>query len=202
MQDLFGTPDTAFEFDTSSLSGLTAIGSPDSEDANTTIPGHYYIADNDGAWCGRSAGSLSAPFTAITKLTSFANVMADGYKQGLFVGNSSAPGSFAGNADVVLVGNGSRAIWVENASTSNIANDQAYVDCPVYLGIRVNSDSDVDYLFSMGGLVWRKVVDSRNPSHSTLVNAGIVMTAGAQGACAFDYLRIWNSAKTFPGALA
>lgn len=41
--DLFGTPDTAFEFDTSSLAGLTAMGTPDIEDANTTVPHHYFV---------------------------------------------------------------------------------------------------------------------------------------------------------------
>lgn len=200
--EILGTPDTAFEFDTSSLTGLTVFGSIDSEDADTTIPDHYFIADNDGAWCGRYVGSLTTPFTAVTKISSLAVQMTDGYKQGLWVGNSSAPGSFAGNADVILVGNSSRAIWVENANTANVTNDNAYVDCPVYLAIRANSSSDVDYLFSLGGMVWRKVVDSRNPSHSTLVNVGIAMTSGVQAAVAFDYLRIWNSAKSFPGALA
>jgi hypothetical protein len=73
----------------------------------------------------------------------------------------------------------------------------------VYLAIRANSSSDVDYLYSLNGYVWQKVVDSRNPGIGTLVNGGIgIVGGGSLITAAFDYLRIWNSAKTFPGALA
>src|SRR6187431_969536 len=71
VQTAFGTPTTAFEFGTSSLAGLTAMGTPDVENANTTIASHYYIQDDASglAMCGRYVTGLTAPFTAICKVT-------------------------------------------------------------------------------------------------------------------------------------
>lgn len=200
VQATLGTPDTAFEFDTSSLTGLTALGSIDDEDADTTVAGHYYIRDDDNSgWVGRYL-SVSPACTIVTKLSDREVHEADGTKFGLAIGNSTMGSA---NMDCVLVGNGSNQVWVELAQTSNIFSGQRFVQSPVYLGIRANSSSDVDYLVSLNGLIWRKVVDSRNPGIGTLAAAGIVICPGGTYiAAAYDYLRIWNSAKSFPGAPA
>jgi hypothetical protein len=199
--DTLGTPDTAFEFDTSSLTGLTGIGSPDVEDADTTVPGAYFIRDDDNAWVGRYVAA-TPPFTAVTKLLDKTYITTDGFKAGLFVSDSSP--ALSSDADVLLVGNATYGFWLEFAAASNVASLALLVPMPVYLAIRVNSTTDIDYLFSFNGRVWRKWVDSRNPiAGFTAASCGLAIN-GASGimAAAFEYLRIWNSAKTLPGALA
>jgi len=199
--DALGTPDTAFEFDTSSLTGLTALGSIDAEDADTTVPDHYYIRDDDNSgWVGRYL-SVSPACTIVAKLADREIVETDGTKYGLFIGNTTLG---SGNMDCVLVGNASNQIWVELAQTANVYSGARFIGSPLYLAIRANSSSDVDYLISHNGLVWKKVVDSRNPGIGTLARAGIGICPGSAGliAAAYDYLRVWNSAKSFPGALA
>lgn len=198
---VLGTPDTTFEFETSSLTGLTALGTIDTEDADTTVPGCYYIRDDDNSgWVGRYL-SVSPACTLVTKIVDRVSVPADGTKYGLFIGDATMGSA---HMDVVLVGNSSVQWWVELAQTTNITNTESQVGSPVYLAIRANSSTDVDYLVSRTGAVWRKIVDSRNPGLGTLSKAGIGICPGSAGtiAAAFEYLRIWNSAKSFPGALA
>jgi hypothetical protein len=68
--DAFGTPDTAYEFDTNSLTGLTAMGSADVEDADTTVNSHLLIADDDSTQVGRYA-AVSTPFTMVVKVSHY-----------------------------------------------------------------------------------------------------------------------------------
>jgi hypothetical protein len=196
---IFGTPDTAFEFSTSSLTGLTTIGSPDTEDANTTVPGHYFISDNDNTGVGTYVAA-SPPFTVITKLSDRTLVNVDGCKSGLFVGDSSP--SLGSDCNGILHGNSNGNVWAEVIATSNITNTFGGTP-PIYFAIRVNSTTDVDMLFSNNGRVWYKIVDSRNPS-ITIATCGLyIYSAGSNlQSAAFDFLRIWNSAKSFPGAVA
>lgn len=205
--DVLGDPDTTFEFDSSSLTGLTALSpTPDVEDADTTVPGHYFLSDDASgtACCGRYATAPSAPFTAVTKISG-ASIRDDFNGVGIFIG-AATPGAM----DILFYGISSRyphgnAFSNPTSFASNFWNPTGYAwhETPFYLAIRVNSSTDVDYLFSMDGLSWVKGVDSRDPS----------LTIGAVGLClksqnanglsaAFDYLRIWNSAKAFPGVSA
>lgn len=198
---MFGTPDTAFEFDTSSLTGLTALSpTPDVEDADTTVPHHYYVQDNASgiAWCGRSLSPPATPYTAITKV--YGNWSADWNTAGLFIGEATP-----GNMDIIWAGSNTRHIRAERHTPTSFGTSFATISGntgveEVYLAIKVNASNDVDFLFSRTGKIWRKVTDGRNPS----ITIGSVGIAGKSensngSAHAFDYLRIWESALTFPG---
>jgi hypothetical protein len=199
----FGAPDTAFEFNTSSLTGLTAMGSPDTEAAHTTIPGHYYVADNDAVQVGRYL-SATPPFTAICKITEA--TLWDNYKYvGLFAGVAT-PGRFQG---AYIQFNGSNLINVKTFTgptdtgpgTESISTPpyDPGAAMPIYLGVKVNSSTNVDYYYSRApGQVWYPVALARNPL-ATIASVGISVGAYAGTVqAAYDFLRVWNSAKTFP----
>lgn len=202
VEALFGTPDTAFEFDTTSLTGLTALGSPDTEAAHSVIPSHLYLMDDASgyAWCGRYLTIPSAPFTAITKVIS--NAAFNWNAAGIFI-SASLPG----NMDALFWGTGTKEVRVErvtpSAFGSTVYDGPTSTPATMWLAIRVNSTTDVDYLWSTDGWTWRKSVDSRNPG-LTLASLGLAMKSenAAGHAAGFDYLRIWDSALTFPGATA
>lgn len=202
--DIFGTPDTAFEFSSSSLAGLTAIGSPTTEDANTTIPGCLYYKDSTStaAWMGRYMASPSMPFTAITKVID-ADITSNFNGAGLIVGVANpATGAFV---TCIIAENGGRKINAEKFTNRTTFSSTlgAGVSTPnpnsVYLGVVANSTTSIDYYWSFNGRSWRKFLSANNPS-LTVASIGIAMKAeNTNGfSCAFDYFRIWNSAKTFP----
>lgn len=196
---IFGAPDTAFEFDTSSFTGLTAMGTPDAENADTTVPGHYYVRDDGTSFVGRYAATPSTPFTAIAKLSD-TSILSDFGAVGLMVGVGT-PGAF----DVIALVNGTRTIAAQGWSNPSLfggsiaAFDQKF-EPPLWFALVVNSTTDIDFLWSMTGLIWKKLVDARNPS-LTVGSVGVAHLANGAGvvASAFDYLRIFNSALTFPG---
>jgi hypothetical protein len=204
--DIFGAADTAYEFDTSSLAGLTAIGTPDVEDADTSVPGHlFYRDDTSGtAWMGRYQASPSTPFTAITKISGH-NFRSNFNGGGLIVGVANpATGAFT----TCIVGHNSTRIFnaekfTNRTTFSSTLGGGGYADpgVPTYLAVVVNSTTDIDYLWSLDGRVWRKFVDANNPS-LTVASIGIAMKSENSGGAsvAFDFFRIWNSALTFPGA--
>lgn len=201
--ELFGTPDTAFEFSTSSLAGLTALGSPDAENADTTVPDHYYVRKSGSgyAWVGRYLTPPSAPWTAISKFACLP--INDYHSAGLFLGVASP-----GNMDVIGYGHGSNRMITTQRVTpsafgSTITNGPQVSPEKVYVAIIVNSSSDVDYLWSLDGYVWRTLTLARNPS-ITIGTVGIAIkceSGTTDFTTTFDYLRIWNSAKTFPGGM-
>lgn len=197
---VLGSPDTAHEFTTSSFTGLTAMGTPDAEDAHTTIPSHYYLRDDGGSWVGRYVSPPSTPYTAVAKLSDH-SLDADFGITGMFIGESTP-----GVMDFVYIVAANRQIktarWT-NPSTYSAdinAGAQLYEGVPLYFAIIVNSSSDVDFLASFGGRIWFKLTDARNPS-ITIGSVGVAMNANSAGVMgtAFDYLRIFNSAKSFPG---
>lgn len=200
---LFGAPDTAFEFDSSSLAGLTVIGGAAVEDADTTIPGwlYYKATDSSTAWHGRYLASPSMPFTAITRVD--VNMMANYQSGALLVGVADpATGAFMVNE---FAFNNLRKVLAEkftNRTTfgSGAGNGIEHPSSPIYLAVVVNSTTSIDYWLSMSGQVWRKYAAAHNPS-LTVASVGVAMKSeNASGAAvAFDFLRIWNSAKTFPG---
>ncbi len=70
---------------------------------------------------------------------------------------------------------------------------------PLYLAIRANSGTSVDYMVSWNGYAWRQVSMGRNPG--TVGSVGLVMKrdGGSNLSAMWEYLRIWNTAKTFTG---
>jgi hypothetical protein len=201
--DLFGTPDTAFEFDTSSLTGLTALSTtPDVEDADTTVPGHYFLRDDGGTnLVGRYIASPSTPFTAMVKITG-AKLLANYNQAGIFVG-ASTPGLM----ETVTLGWHDVKRIREDRWNSPTSYDSTpltgllvYETLPAYLAIRVQSTTDIDTLYSASGYVWTPLLTARNPS-ITIGSVGLHLNAqgGGDAAVAFDWFRVWETALSFPG---
>ena len=205
--DAFGTPDTAYEFDTGSMpGGLTVIGTPDVESADGTVAGHLLIADDDSTQVGRYA-AVSTPFTMITKITdfvayenyqyvgAFCGVGTPGYMEGVYLLGGASP-SLVGRS-FATPGTGSPgAISFTRMPTDPVGYT------PWYIGIRVASSTDVSYYVSRSGVVWVPLLLNRNPSQ-TIASCGVSVgnyAGGSQPRAAgcYDYIRIWNSAKTFP----
>lgn len=203
--DVFGTPDTAFEFDTSSLTGLTALGTVAAEDADTTVPGHYYLRNNTNAspyWRGRGV-AVTTPFTAICKVNCTSNENYEG--AGMLYAPSTYPSS--GALEILAEGNvngNAQRVGLERWTGpgtygSGIANHSAAVpSLPVYMAVRAASSTDVSTYWSFDGGLWFALAVARNPSF-TVALIGLVSSAqNTNGFSAiYDFLRIWNSAKTF-----
>lgn len=207
--DVFGAADTAYEFATTSLAGLTAIGTATAEDAHTTVPGHLYLrraATSSVALTGRYAASPATPFTAICKLSDHTYVSANYQRAGgLFVGQAT-PGVMEAihvlfNAGVVIAHERytNPTTFAATIGTNRLISAVSF---PLYYGVVVNSTTNVDFWFSFGGRVWQKRTAARDPL-ITIGSVGVVVdpenaTYAVSGA--YDFLRIWNSAKTFPGS--
>jgi hypothetical protein len=201
--EVFGTPDTAFEFGTTSLTGLTAMGTPDIEEAHTTMPGHYYVSDNDSSQVGRYA-AVTPPFTAITKMTE-AVVRVNYHYAGMFCGEAT-PGKMV-SALMVFVDTdqgptlrsfSTPADGSPGSPTLLTPPARSLGHYPIYFAIRANSSTDVDYFFSHTGRIWYPLALAHNFS-MTVASVGLNATSYSATAvqAAYDYLRIWNSAKTF-----
>lgn len=199
---LLGAPNTAYEFDTSSLSGLTAIGSPTTENANTTVPSALYYQDSTSttAWMGRYQASPATPFTVVTKVLD-ASLYANYNDAAIIVGVSDPTtgalvaccAAWNTNRKINAEKFTNRTTWV-----SLMGSGDNYPQLPVYLAVVVNSSTSIDCYHSFNGYNWRKFVTAFNPSF-TVGSVGLGMKAenSAGFSCSFDYLRIWNSAKTF-----
>lgn len=203
--DIFGAPATAFEFDTSSFTGLTATSpTPDVENADTSIPGHYFVADNAAATsiCGRYFNPGSAPWTAIAYLAD-ASTLRDFSIAGLFMGVATP-----GQIEVIAHGIGARDILHQvytNPTTFSSTVSVAYTTlrpAPYYFAIRANSSTSFDLMFSFTGKIWTPVASARNPG-ITIASVGVFLSASntTRVAVAFDFLRLWTSALTFPGVV-
>ena len=200
--DMFGTPDTAFEFATSSLTGLTSEGSGATVDANTTVPGDLYLKPGTG-WSGYSYTPAAMPWTAITKLDSFSG-RSNYAGSGLFVGVATL-GAF----EILGVGNGSvvgleiqkfssLTVYVSSPAAVAFASTFPYAVVPMYLAIVANSSTSVDFYASRDGRLWVGLLLAHNPAF-TVAKVGLVgkLDGAANATAAYDFLRIWNSAKTF-----
>lgn len=206
--DAFGMPNTAFEFTTSSLTGLTSLSTtPDVANAHTTIPGHLFLKDNDSETVGYYA-SFSGGKSAIAKITD-AN-LTDNYRYASLFCGVATPGKlvtvgpfFSNNPHVLA------RTWTGPTDNTpgfpSVVLDPGYntaanvaVDMPCYLAVVAVSDTDVSYYWSRNGLVWWSILLNHNNSMAIgsigLSVAGFTSTAQA----AFDYLRIWNSVLTIP----
>lgn len=201
IESVYGTPDTQFEFDSSSLTGLTALSNtPDVEDADTSVPSGYYVQDNASglAWCGRYITPPTTPYTAIAKIMA-GNMRNNHNRMCLFIGEAT-PGAM----DVFAWGANDRNVVLERQTptshSASVATGEDRLVPPLWLAIRVNSASNVDFICSWDGRIWNAVVTGRNPS-ITIGSLGIaVKSENASGAAgAFDYLRVWESALSFLG---
>ena len=205
--DVFGTPTTAYEFD-AALSGWSNLGSATAQDADTTIPDHYYVkkaASSSTALTGIYRASPSMPFTVITKISDIAP-HADNYCRAgsLFVGETT-PGKTTGPE---LVHNSEWYLTHSEYTNPTTFGAQVGTDhtlkafaVPLYLGIVANSSTNIDTYYSFGGRIWRQRTAARNPSF-TVGSFGVFVdpeSATFGMAAAFDFIRLWNSAKTFPG---
>ena len=202
----FGTPTTAFEFDTST-SGLTTLGSPDTIDSDTTVPGHLFLRDNDTTTVGAYTTPPSYPFTAIARVKQ--NIHSTNAGAGVYIAEAS-PGvlEFIGPFNSPTGGQGTwliAHIRYSNPTTYGGVSSSYTVGQrdPIYVAIRANSASDIDFLYSFDGHLWNKMVDSRNPS-ITVGQVGVFQTVAdaTDTSSAFEFLRIWNSALTMPGVSA
>lgn len=196
--DLFGAADTAYEFSTSSLTGLTALSpTPDTENADTTVPDHLYLSDNTAsdAWCGRYIASPTMPFTVIIKVSDH-TVRANYNAVGVFVGETT-PGKLTVFG---VYAAGLKSVKYTNPTTfsADLTSAASSVGFK-YFGIVANSSTDIDLWASREGYVWAKHADAANPA-LTIASVGLAMSANNSGglSVSFDYLRVWNSAVTFP----
>lgn len=205
VKDLFGAPNTAFEFDSASLSGLTALSSPTAENANTTLAGHYYVANSGGREiCGRYAASPATPFTVITKCTTNVRISSTGESMGgLFVAQGT-PGVIE-SIGAHLSGGQRNVSWIRwtNPTTFGTGAVQGILGgSPVWLAHVVNSTTDLDMLYSFDGLLWFPGVTAYDPAITIGAYGVFVNGEGSPAtAAAFEYLRVWNSALALPGAV-
>jgi hypothetical protein len=209
--DIFGAPDTAFEFDSSSLSGLTGYGSPDVEDADTSYPDCLYLFRSSGsvAACGRYLSAPSAPWTAIAKVSAFSHWQDNQFLMLFHAVNSGGPIQLFGSMLKGRYGYPTEAVaayWTNTTTFDSYLGSVAVNGrtVPVYLAIRVNSATDIDYLFSWDGYIWVTIENARNPTVAQdLVGLGICTPANAtiKTLAAFDFLRIFESALTLPGSV-
>src|SRR5690349_14255794 len=204
----FGTPDTAFEFDANDFTGLTSFGTPDVASMHVTAASHLVLADDDSTQAGYYAAASGAT-TAICKISDF--VAYENYQYVGMIAGVAAPGRFVG---IWLLGGASPSIVVKTfnspgdgsagAVTITRVPTDAVGHAPWYFGIRVASGTDFSYYVSRTGVMWQPLVTAHNPSlGAALGSFGLSVGNYAGGsqpraAGAYDYLRIWNSAKTFP----
>lgn len=206
--DAFGTPDAAYEFDANDFTGLTSFGTPDVASMHVTAASHLVLADDDSTQAGYYAAASGAT-TAICKISDF--VAYENYQYVGMIAGVAAPGRFVG---IWLLGGASPSIVVRTfnspgdgsagAVTITRVPTDAVGHAPWYFGIRVASGTDFSYYVSRTGVMWQPLVTAHNPSlGAALGSFGLSVGNYAGGsqpraAGAYDYLRIWNSAKTFP----
>jgi hypothetical protein len=212
---LLGAPDTTFEFDTSSLSGLTALGSPTTEDANTSVPGCYYVkkaAVGSNPLTGRYL-TVTAPFTAIIKVVDANDAGINYLRQGQLGVLNSTPSvaqsierfwnPSAGNGAYIWAGVSYGSLTGSPSAMTGSTDRLSTANFPFYLAVVASTTTSVSYYTSANGRVWR--------AHKTGVNPGFTVdkvfmsihpeNTSEDAFMAVDFLRIWNSAKTLPGGV-
>lgn len=204
----FGTPTTAYEFETTSLTGLTTMGSPDLMNAHTSFPGHLIISDNDGTQTGLYA-AVTAPFTAISKMT--AGDAAVGFQYiGMFTGITT-PGKFV---YMGIVNGGTPVIAMRTMTGPTDGSPGApsmyrpptlsQGIMPSYWAISCVSDTDISYYYSPNGVIWWPMLLNHNNT-MTVGSIGFAVSqyagSGVAAQAIWDYLRIWNTALTIPALI-
>lgn len=200
--DMFGAPTTAYEFAGTSLSGLTSLNAPSTEDANTTVPGHYYAANGSTANTifGRYQAATPA-FTAIVKIDGGLFTQSNYDHLGSIFIAEASPGKITEFA-CRYEGGATLGLTTWNTSTSpttNIGSNQGllFMTVPYWLAVVVHSSTNVDFLASMDGRFWQTRGVAVNPGYTVgAVGFGLIIQ-GPADQVAIDYFRIWNSALTF-----
>lgn len=197
----FGTPDTAFEFNTTSLSGLTALSNAATTvNANTTISGHYFIKAPAAGMAGHYAAIPAYPWTAVALVTD-SNARGNYGCSGMFVGTAT-PGSMR----TIATGYGATVglfseQWTNPTTFSTTPASLARGGglSPTYFAIRAASNTNVDFLVSYNGFSWFILSAAINLG-ITIGSVGIFCKSdGSTTSAGFDFFRIWNSSKTFAG---
>lgn len=190
----FGEAQTAFEFNKTSLTGLTALGSPASEDAHTTVPHAYFVSSTDAAAAlnGRYVATPNAtgPWTAITKVVAH-NVRLNYNDVGMFIAEA-APGkltSFEVHNGLISVDQ-----WTNRTTyASGPWSWSIRLWAPVWFAISVSASSATFY-FSPDGWTWMRGLTNYAVGY-TIGSVGLYCqsqnSSGVMGA--FDFLRVYNS---------
>ena len=176
-------------YDGTSTSGWTTFGSPDTFDANSTVPGALYIQKNSAGGnnlTGALRSCSSFPRTYTMKLL-------DAYSHKNFhsaciVFAETGPGKFWSFGGVRETGSPfmyfQRYSW--NSATSSNANvnygptstDGTFYRPSSWLRIVINSSSDVELWQSHSGLLWYRFVAAANPGF-TIASFGFGFSAFA-----------------------
>lgn len=201
--DKFGTPDHAYEFETST-SGLTSLSTtPAVMNSDTTVPGALYLKDTGTGGSVKGAyAAATPPFTAIVQILGGMTLRENYNYVGMFVGEAT-PGKM--RYLCLLHNNGCyRKVQTYTSPTDGSPGESASREWtfqfPFYMAIVVNSSTDLDFAISPDGYVWGRVLDAHNPS-ATIGSAGVAMQAvNSNGtSAAYGFLRIWDSALVLPG---
>jgi hypothetical protein len=206
---VFGTPDTAYEFDTTSLTGLTSLSTtPDVMNANTTVPHHLYINDNAGTGGATQLvglyASKSPPFTAICKVGD-ATTYTDYNWFGMFCGVAT-PGKMLAAGVAYDSGVALRTVRINSPTDGSGTVGNAVRNAPFlidvnnsYFCVRAASSTDVSIYWSRSGYIWYPIVLNDNNT-MTVGSVGLYIlsnnTTAPGMSAAFDYLRIWDSTLT------
>lgn len=201
----FGAPNTDFDFNTTSLTGLTGINTPTASNSNTTAPSHLYIKVNGG---GNPAGYYIAtpgsyPFTAVAKLSNISPpVGIDYFSTGAFFVGQSTPG----NLELIQLMHFSD--WVvaseywSNPTTYSSTNGSnqtvRFAHTPLWFAARMANADDLEFWYSFNGYTWRRR-HTKDPSF-TVGSVGIMAHPNQSTynvSTLWDYLRIWNSSLSF-----
>lgn len=189
------------EFDTTDTSdpmtGWTTLGTPGTHDMNSTFKSHYYVTKAAGAsaaMTGIYKTPPSIPFTVTTKVTD-ARLMANNNRCGLFIGEAT-PGAVANcvygyGASIGAPGVARGTRTSPTASETNSGGVGTDHQAPMYLRIVVTSSTDVEYLYSLNGFIYRSISAAHNPGF-TIGAVGVWVEsnhATIVGAAAFDWIR-------------
>lgn len=203
----FGTPDVEFNFDGSSLAGLTAMGALDSSNEDTSIADHFYGRDNDAAQQGYYDG-VSGACSAVLEVAAHTMTSEHQYLS-IFAGEATpgklvTAGLYVGAAAVTTARTIART-WANPTDSSPgsptlASNPVAGRWASAFMGISAVSDTDISYYISENGKApWYPILLNHNNS-MTLGSIGFSMGVyggGAAFSTAVKRLWIWNSAKTF-----
>lgn len=204
---LAGDPDRApssanandHEFDSSTIGG-TALGSPTTIDADTTVPSHLYIKKAAGTGenlTGRYWSYTPTNGDIIVAKLSDHTIRADFASCGVGVAEAT-PGKVEAALLLHIAASGTwradATQWSGPTGTSTgIANTSEFRNThPVWLAIRYNSSTSLDYFVSFGGHLWRTITSAHNPSFTVGAICLFVNPVNASNdiEAVFDYVRV------------
>lgn len=194
----FGTPTTAWEFNSADLTGLTAVGSLTEEDANSTLKGHYFgrLSNSSMHFAGRYAVPPSPPWTALAKFSGD-NSRATLNKVGVFVGPDND-----GPWDFMHVGNVNRTLDCHVVTNTGSLGASFLTDVITPVGgeyimvVQARSATEVDMSIALGNVAQGHHVSfGRNPGVG-VVGFGVIDDEFGV-AFLLDWFRIYNSVIDF-----